>query len=195
MTQYELMNKLLNGLISLRNTLRSLGESWGFTTPTDTMAEVVDKFSAIPNNGAVQLQVKENETIPIPDGLHKGGTVTGIEGGATINLQQRSVTPSKSEQNITPAEGYIGLSGVKVYPIPAQYQDVSNTTAQAEGVLQGDLFTNAQGQVIAGTMPNRGAMELTLDGLLEDYIEIPEGYHNGTRVYLGDSIAKALAEI
>lgn len=88
------------------------------------------------------------------------------------------MTPTKKEQNVTADDGYYGLSGVTVAPIPEAYQDVSSTTAAAGNVLAGKIFVTAEGTVTTGTMTNNGAVTKTLTPSATDYT-IPAGYHNG----------------
>jgi len=184
-------------IIDDRNALRNIGEGWGVSLPTDNLTQTVAKFSEIINRGAVQAQVKEGETFTIPAGMHNGsGTVSGMGSGGNYTLQQRTVTPSKSEQDITPDEGYFGLSSVTVNPIPSQFQDVSGTTVIAAQVLAGALFVTPQGVTTPGTMTNHGAISGSIDGMTENSYTIPEGYHNGAgTVILTDDIAQALALI
>lgn len=162
-----------------RNILRNKAVSLGIGTGIDKLDELANKYDAIANNGSVDAEVKEGETYTIPKGYHDGsGTVSGVKGGGNYNLQTKTVTPTKSQQNITSDEGYYGLSAVTVEPIPTQYQDVSSTTALAEDVLANKVFIGKDGSTVAGTMTNNGAVSKKLDTTTTSYT-VPKGYHNG----------------
>lgn len=94
-------------------------------------------------------------------------------------LQSKTATPTKHAQFITPDSGYSGISGVTVEAIPDNYQDVTNVTAAAQDVLTGKNIVDANGAVVAGGMPNNGAVGLTLD-VSAPSRTIPYGYHNGS---------------
>lgn len=151
------------------------------------MAQSVDKLDKlataiedIVNQGAVSVTVKEGDTYTIPKGYHNGsGTVSGVAGGGSYNLQSKTATPTKKQQNITPDSGYFGLSDVTVAAIPETYQDVSSVTAGAGDVLTGKVFVTADGTVTAGEMINNGAVDKTLDVTTITYT-IPKGYHSGS---------------
>lgn len=143
----------------------------------------------MPNNGAVEVVLSiGNETYDVPLGYHNG------EGTVSIVPETKTATPTKSQQNITPTAGKV-LSQVTVAPIPAAYQDVSGVTATAPNVLDGDIFVNAQGEEVEGTMPNNGAVNKTMDGLTTTSVSIPAGYTSGGQVSLTDAIETALAAI
>lgn len=144
----------------------------------DALASIIDN---IVNRGAVSVQIKEGETYTIPKGYHDGsGTVSGVAGGGDYKLEPtRSVTPTKQQQNITPASGFYGLEGVTVAAIPEIYQDVSSVTAAAGDVLTGKVIVDATGKVIAGTMADNGAVTKVLDATTVSYT-IPAGKHSGT---------------
>ena len=144
----------------------------------------------------MEAEVKEGESYTIPKGYHNGaGTVTGVAGGGNYSLQQKEVTPSKSQQSISPDEGYYGLSSVVVKAIPDAYQDTSSVTATAADVLANKIIVNAEGEMITGTMPNNGAISAEIDGLTTTSYQVAAGYTTGGTVTLDGSIEAALAAI
>ena len=169
-------------LQAARNKLRTKAVALGIGVSTDKLDDLADEFDAIVNRGAVSAQVQEGDTYTIPAGYHNGsGTVSGVAGGGNYSLQSKSVTPTKSQQAITPDSGYYGLSDVTVAAIPAAYQDVSSVDATAADVLANKIFVDDEGNVTPGTMPNNGAVTKTLDaGANNQSYTIPAGYHNGS---------------
>lgn len=100
----------------------------------------VTAAGSMPDNGKVTKVLDATTlTYTIPKGKHSG------EGTVKIVAETKSVTPSKSVQEITPATGKV-LTKVSVGAIPDQYQDVSGVTAQAAHVLDGDIFVDATGR-------------------------------------------------
>lgn len=179
-----------------RNKIRSWLVSLGLATSTAKLDALATAVEGIENRGAVSATVKEGDTYTIPKGYHNGsGTVSGVGGGGSYNLQSKTVTPTKSQQNITPDDGYFGLSDVTVNAIPDTYQDVSDVTAGAADVLASKLIVTTTGTV-AGTMVNNGAVNASIDGLEVTEYTIPVGYHNGLgKVTLSNAIETALAAI
>ena len=181
---------------SARNKIRAKLVALGLVSGTakiDALATAVDE---IEDRGAVSAQVQEGATYTIPRGYHNGsGTVSGVGGGGNYNLQSKSVTPTKSQQNVTPDDGYYGLSDVTVNAIPDTYQDVSDVTAGASDVLANKIIVTSSGPV-AGTMVNNGAVSASIDGLEVTEYTIPVGYHNGLgKITLSNAIETALAAI
>lgn len=142
------------------------------------------------NNGAVDKTLDVTTiTYTIPKGHHSGA------GKVQIVLETKTVTPSKSVQEITPTAGKV-LSKVTVNPIPSQYQDVSGVTATAANVVDGSYFVDKTGAVVEGTMPDKGAVNATIDGLTTTSYTIPAGKHSGSgKVSLTNDIENALAAI
>lgn len=162
-----------------RNTIRTKLVELGMATGTDNLSKLADAIESLINQGAVAVSVKEGETYTIPKGYHNGsGTVSGVSGGGNYNLQSKTATPTKKQQNITPDSGFFGLSDVTIAPIPDAYQDVSSVTVSAGDVLTGKIYVAANGTVTTGTMPNNGTVSKVLDATAITYT-IPKGYHSG----------------
>lgn len=179
-----------------RNTIRTKLVELGMAQNTDDLDKLATAIDGIENRGAVSATVQEGDTYTIPKGYHNGsGTVSGVSGGSNYNLQSKTVTPTKNQQNVTPDSGYYGLSDVTVGAIPEVYQDVSTVTAGAADVLTGKVIVGATGTPIAGSMPNNGALSLTFDGLTATSVSIPAGYTSGGTASLTSDIEDALAAI
>lgn len=165
-----------------RNTLRTKAVELGIAQNTAKIDALATAFSGIENKGAVSATVQEGDTYTIPKGYHNGsGTVSGVAGGGNYNLQSKTVTPTKSQQNVTPDSGYYGLSDVTVSAIPENYNDTSPVTAGAADVLANKIIVNADGETVAGTMTNNGAVAKTLDATSNNQsYTVPAGYHSGS---------------
>lgn len=144
----------------------------------------------MPQNGAVEKALDvDTVSYTVPAGYHNG------LGKVTITLETKAVTPTKTQQKITPTAGKV-LSEVTVDPIPAAYQDVSGVTAVAADVVSGKKIVSKTGEVVTGNMPDRGNVTATMDGLTVTSYTIPAGKHGGTgKVSLTNDIEDALTAI
>lgn len=169
-------------LTDARNTIRDKLIDLGLATSTSKLDALASAVDGITNRGAVSATVQEGDTYTIPAGYHNGsGTVSGVSGGGNYTLQSKSITPTKSQQSITPDSGYYGLSDVTVAAIPEAYQNVSGVTAGAGDVLATKVIVDATGASITGTMPNNGAVSKTLDATSNNQsYTVPAGYHSGS---------------
>lgn len=141
------------------------------------------------NNGAVEKTLSTTTTsYTVPAGYHNG------KGVVKIVLEQKSATPTKSEQSITPTAGSV-LSKVTVAAIPAKYQDVTGVTAAAGDVLAGKKIVSSTGAVVEGTMANNGAIAKTINGLTATSVTIAAGYTSGGTVSLTNDIENSLMAI
>lgn len=167
-------------LQTARNTIRTKLVDLGLATSTAKLDTLATAIEGIDNKGAVNAQVQEGSTYTIPKGYHNGsGVVSGVAGGGNYTLQEKSITPTKSQQNVSPDSGYYGLSAVTVAAIPENYNDTSAVTAGAADVLANKVIVNAAGATVSGTMTNNGAVAKTLDTTSTSYT-VPKGYHSGT---------------
>lgn len=124
------------------------------------------------NNGAAsKVLTAADPSYTVPKGYHSGA------GTVSIDPETKTVTPTTSQQTVSPASGKV-LSSVTVNAIPAQYVDTSDATATAAQILDG-ATAYVDGELVEGTMPNNGAVTKTLDGATTSYT-VPAGYHSGT---------------
>lgn len=213
----------ISRLQNLRNTLRTKLVALGLVASTANLDDCVTAVDGIASNGAVSKTLDATtKSYTVPKGYHDGngkvqivgeektvsanGTYTPASGKVLTKvtvavenaptLQEKSVTPTKSAQTVTPDSGYDGLSKVSVGAIPANYADVDGVTAAAGDVLANKIFVNAKGVETAGTMQDNGAVSASIDGLSTTSYTIPAGKHSGTgKVTLTDAIETALAAI
>jgi hypothetical protein len=140
------------------------------------------------NNGAAGTTLTATSiTYTIPAGYHNG------KGAVKIVLEEKSVTPTKAAQVVTPTAGKV-LSKVTVGAIPDNYIDTSDADAVAANILE-DKTAYVAGAKVTGTMPNNGAVGGSIDGLTATSMAIPAGYTTGGTVSLTDGIETALAAI
>lgn len=142
----------------------------------------------MPNNG-VANKTLDATTIyyTIPKGYHSG------TGKVQIVLETKTVTPTKSVQDITPTSGKV-LSKVTVAAIPDNYIDTSDADAVAANILA-DKTAYVKGAKVEGTMPNNGTTSGSIDGLTTTSYTIPSGYTSGGTVNLTSDIEDSLAVI
>lgn len=153
----------------------------------NSAGEVV--IGTMPNNGTVtKILDTETNSYTIPKGFHSG------TGSVSITVEEKTATPTKSEQYITPTKGKV-LSKVTVTAIPETYHDTSSVTALAPDVLASKVIVNSVGEVVPGTMPNNGDVSAEIDGLTTTSKVIPAGYTAGGTITLSNDIETALAGI
>lgn len=157
-------------------------------------SEGATQTGTMTNNGAVSKTLDtttNNQSYTVPSGYHNGSGTVGIV------LEEKSVTPSTSAQNVTPTSGKV-LSKVAVAAIPAKYGDTTGDDAVAANLLYGKIahtIVNGTATQIEGTMANNGAISGTIDGLTTTSYSVPAGYTSGGTVSLTNAIETALAAI
>lgn len=140
------------------------------------------------NNGDVSKTLDGTTiTYTIPKGYHSGSGVV------SISLEAKTVTPTKSIQDITPTAGKV-LSKVTVAAIPDEYITTTDADAIAANILD-DKTAYVKGAKVTGTMPNNGSTSKSIDGLTTTSATIPAGYTSGGTISLTTDIEEALAAI
>ena len=140
------------------------------------------------NNGAVTATLSTTATsYAVPAGYHDG------DGAISIVLEEKSATPTKAAQTITPTAGKV-LSKVSVAAIPDNFIDTTDADAVAGEILDGK-YAYVNGVKVEGTMANNGSVTATMDGLTTTSITVPAGYTTGGTVSLTSDIEEALAAI
>lgn len=139
------------------------------------------------NGGASKTLDGTLVSYTIPKGYHSG------TGKVQIVLEEKTVTPTKSEQVITPSAGKV-LSKVKVGAIPANYIDTSDADAVAADLLA-DKTAYVDGVKVTGAMADNGDVSATMDGLTTTSVSIPAGHTSGGTVKLTGDIEEALAAL
>lgn len=151
------------------------------------LADGTVKAGTMPNNGTLNKALDANTvSISLSVGYYAGGTIS-------ITLEEKSVTPTKSVQTVTPTSGKV-LSKVTVTAIPDNYIDTTDADATADQFLLGSSGY-VKGVKVEGSMPDNGAVRLTFDPLTQSSVDIPAGYTSGGSVTLTDDLLNALKSI
>lgn len=88
-------------------------------------------------------------------------------------LQNKTVTPTKSEQTVTADSEYDGLDTITVNAIPNEYITTDDATAVASDLLSGKT-AYVDGEKITGTIVTKTSSDLTASGAA---VTVPSGYY------------------
>ena len=210
----------IDRIVGLKNRIGAVLREWGISPVSNDLDGYTETLEGIQNrgtgggeiisksgsvsipagyyDGTGQVKISDDEQAKIiGSNIKQGVTILNVPGtysGEAVNLQSKTITPTKSQQTVSADSGYDALSQVVVNPIPETYQDVTGVTAGSSDVLSGKVIVTEDGNV-TGTMENRGAVSGSL-GLTVSSYTVPAGYHNGNgRVTLSSDIEEALAAI
>ena len=170
---YGLSDVTVNAIPQAYQDVSSVTAAAGDVLTGKVIVTAAGKVTAgtMANNGAVsKVLTAADPSYTVPQGYHTGA------GTVSIDPEAKTVTPTKSQQTVSPSEGKV-LSTVTVEAIPDQYVDSSDATATAAQILDG-ATAYVGGELIEGSMPNNGAANQTLDTTTQSYT-IPAGYHSG----------------
>lgn len=141
------------------------------TTVTISASELVSGNKSITSNGT-GIDVTNYATVSV-----------SVPTGSTIKNQDKTVTPTKSQQSVTfdvDSNNYTGLGTVTVNAIPAQYITTTDANATAANILY-NKTAYVNGSKITGSMANNGATGGTITTQGGTYT-IPAGYTSGGTV-------------
>ena len=103
--------------------------------------------------GSVGIADTEKQKL-VAANIRKGVTVLGVAGSMDstegMKAQSKEVTPTKSEQVVTPDSDYNCLTQVTVGAIPAQYITTTDATAEADDIKNGET-AYVNGKKVTGT--------------------------------------------
>ena len=106
---------------------------------------------------AIRDKIGAAEQLSFPSGFISA--IQGIQAEST--LQEKVVTPTTSQQDITPDSGYDGLSKVTIAAMPTAEQATPNITVMSSGLVTATA-TQEEGYVVAGT--KSATTQLTTQG-------------------------------
>lgn len=152
-----------------------------YVTSESTLIEkeltTVDGITLLTSGKYCEKDIKVTPANPeniVAGNIRSGVQILGVTGnyaGEGVTLQEKTVTPTKSVQNITPDTNYDGLSKVTVNAIPAEYitpeGTLSITTNGTKDVTQ---YANVNVSIPqTGTI--RGVWEFQKDGFTMDSVD------------------------
>lgn len=105
------------------------------------------------DGGTIAIDDTEKAKL-IPGNIRQGVTVLGVGGTMSpsegVNAQEKTVTPTKSQQVVQPDSGYTHLTQVTVGAIPSQYITTTDATAEAGDIAKGET-AYINGKKVTGT--------------------------------------------
>ena len=147
-TKNELINAISIKATSKNDVLMRSGTEYGI------MANASDF------GNATAADVVSGKTFTSSAGLKVTGTHV-CDGGTTPTLQSKTVTPSESEQTVSPDSGYDGLSSVTVEAVSNTYVGSGVTKKAAQTITPGTADqTLAAGQYLSGAQTIKGDANL-----------------------------------
>lgn len=123
-----------------------------------------------------------SQTNLVEENIRSGVSILGVTGtyaGESVTLQEKTVTPTESQQVVTPDSGYDGLSQVTVGAIQTEEQTVTPTTAEQEVTpTSGSYLT----KVTVSAIPSDYVDTSDADAVAGDMLAGTTAYVNGAKI-------------
>lgn len=167
-------------LIIAGNTYNNVAGFKATNSNNNTLTYIRPQGSTTISSNGTNIDIAQYATVDV-----------AVPVGSTINNQNKSVTPTKSEQSVTADSGYTGLGTVTVNAIPSQYITTDDADAIAGNILN-NKTAYVDGTKLIGTMPNNGSTGGTISTQGGTYT-IPAGYTSGGTVTASLSLGSTTA--
>lgn len=125
-------------------------------------------------SGTKQVTITENGTTTEDVYSYADAEITVNVSGGAINNQNKTVTPTTSQQNVTADSGYTGLGTVTVEAMPSGTEGTPTATKETVANHSVDItpsVTNVEGYIQGGTK-NGSAVKVSASELVSGTLEI-----------------------
>lgn len=181
-TPIENNTEALQEILQIANALPEATEAPVFqdktVSPTTEKQTVTpdpdyDGLSSVTVDPIPDSYVQPSGTLPIEEnGTHNVRNYESVEVSVperVPKMQSKSVTPSETEQTVSPDTGYDGLSSVSVGAISKTYVGSEVPVQQAQTIIPGTIDqTIPAGQYLAGALTIKGDANLAAENIAKD---------------------------